>query len=284
MDTCPNCNSPISDDVNFCNNCGHEIVGKKRIGQYMKLAINRIIKNPTIIILGIILSLLKFLPTILILVYGRDKISEYLEVLESGTGVLSYSAIFYTLMIGVLFTTLINILLSPFLTCLYLQVIKGEPISYKLAYNYFRSRFVEFIKAQLIVMGLGIISLTPLGIIYIIYKIFESSIFMMMIIGIVFLLYIFALLYIVSALTFTLPVMVIEEFGSRDALSLSITFYREYFWQLFGFGIIINFIRSIVEDLPFSDYYIDVLEVISSLVIIDIFINYRKLKSIELRT
>ncbi len=76
---------------------------------------------------------------------------------------------------------------------------------------------------------------------------------------------------------FVLPVMVVEGYSVQEATGVALRFNRRYFWQILSARFLVGLVPTLLEGIPLSGFLDSLADVFVSIVILDLYLNYRKL-------
>ena len=69
-----------------------------------------------------------------------------------------------------------------------------------------------------------------------------------------------------------------EGTGFMDSFRLAVSFFKDRFGMLFSIGVLVLIVGMILQYIPLNQYYSFVPNIYFSIVEIDIFLNYRKMR------
>lgn len=278
MEFCPNCRKEISSTSDFCPHCGKKVVKKKRTERYVTDNFNRVVKQPIVLVPGFLISFLEYLPGILIVwVYGQNKVSQFIELALARESLLHNSDIFISIVTFGVLMLFLQILFAPFLTELYIQLFNSDPINIRSALTLFLDKLPNYIFSELYVAVVSIILLSPVALLYQYDTSANLTDVQSGLLGFIFVAYLIVWSFVLYSLMFALPVMVVENIGIQEAVRVALRFNRQYFFQILGARFLVGLIPSFLGEFPLSGLVDSIADVFVSIVILDLYMNYRRL-------
>lgn len=278
MEFCPHCGEEIKEPVTYCPRCGELLerdhAERVSISEHLSHGIEVVKKSPSILVPQIILSLATMIGSLLFTkMYGTDVVLELQSAILDGGDLTSYIPLFKLAAAYILVGTFLDMLIQPFIQHVYLTATRGEVVDFGASYSYVLGRIGEFIVAQLIVIAI------PVAIVLgVIGSISNESI--MNIDGVyswVFLIS-FVLIIVFSFMLSGIQIMVWEGTGFMESFRLAVSFFKDRLGMLVGIGVVAIIVGVVLQYMPLSQYYNFIPNVFFSVVNIDLFLNYRKMK------
>lgn len=278
MEFCPHCGDEIKDPVTYCPRCGEllerDLAERSSISEHLNHGIEVLKQSPTILVPQIILSLATMIWSLLFTkMYGTDIVFELQEAILDGGDLTPYVPLFKLAAAYILVGTFLDMLIQPFIQHVYVTATREEGVDFGASYSYVLGRIGEFIVAQLIVIAI------PVSIVLgIIGSLSNESIMNIdgLYSGVV--LVSFVLIIVFFFMLSGIQIMVWEGTGFMDSFRLAVRFFLDRFVMLIGIGVLAVIVGAVLGYMPLSQYYNFLPNIYFSIVEIDMFLNYRKMK------
>jgi len=278
MEFCPHCGDEIKDPVSYCPRCGEllerDLAERSSISEHLNHGIEVVKQSPTILVPQIILSLATMIWSLLFTkMYGSDVVFELQEAILDGGDLTPYIPLFKLAAAYILVGTFLDMLIQPFIQHVYVTATREEGVDFGASYSYVLGRIGEFIVAQLIVIAipvsivLGIVGSLSNESIMNINGLYSGVVLVSFVLIIVF-------FFMLSGI----QIMVWEGTGFMDSFRLAVRYFLDRFVMLIGIGVLAGIVGAVLGYIPLSQYYNFLPNIYFSVVNIDIFLNYRKMK------
>ncbi len=278
MEFCPHCGDEIKEPVTYCPRCGEllerDMAERSSISEHLSHGIEVVKKSPSILVPQIILSLATMIGSLLFSkIYGTDVVLELQSAILDGGDLTPYIPLFKLAAAYILVGTFLDMLIQPFIQHVYLTATREEGVDFGASYSYVLGRIGEFIVAQLIVIAI------PVSIVLgIIGSISNERIMNVdgLYSGIV--LVSFVLIIVFFFMLSGIQIMVWEGTGFMESFRLAVSFFKDRLGMLVKLGIVALIIGLIMSYMPLNQYYSFIPSIYFSIVEIDVFLSYRKMK------
>lgn len=278
MQFCPHCGEEIKEPVTFCPRCGElleqDVAERRTVTGHLKYGIEVLKQSPFLLMPQIILSLALMIGGLLFTkIYGADIFLEVQSAVLDGGDLTPYIPLFKLVAAYILVGTFFDMLIQPFIQHVYLTAVREEELDFGASFSYVLGRIGEFVVAQLIVLAIpaaivlgviGLLSNESIGNVYGFYLGF----------GLVSFVLIIMFFFMLSGI----QIMVWEGTGFMDSFRLAVSFFKDRFGMLFSIGVLVLIVGMILQYMPLNQYYSFVPNIYFSIVEIDIFLNYRKMR------
>lgn len=278
MEFCPHCGDEIKDPVSYCPRCGEllerDLAERSSISEHLSHGIEIVKQSPSILIPQVILSLATMIGSLLFTkIYGTDVVLELQSAILDGGDLTPYIPLFKLTAAYILVGTFFDMLIQPFIQHVYVTATRGEGVDFGASYSYVLGRIGEFIVAQLIVIAipvaivLGIIGSISNETLLNIDGLYSGIVLVSFVLIIVF-------VFMLSGI----QIMVWEGTGFMDSFRLAVSFFKDRLGMLLKLGIVALIIGLIMSYMPLNQYYSFLPSLYFSIVEIDVYLNYRKMK------
>jgi len=278
MEFCPHCGDEIKDPVSYCPRCGEllerDLAERSSISEHLSHGIEIVKQSPSILIPQVILSLATMIGSLLFTkIYGTDVVLELQSAILDGGDLTPYIPLFKLTAAYILVGTFFDMLIQPFIQHVYVTATRGEGVDFGASYSYVLGRIGEFIVAQLIVIAipvaivLGIIGSISNETLLNIDGLYSGIVLVSFVLIIVF-------VFMLSGI----QIMVWEGTGFMDSFRLAVSFFKDRLGMLLKLGIVALIIGLIMSYMPLNQYYSFLPNIYFSIVEIDVYLNYRKMK------
>jgi len=278
MEFCPHCGDEIKDPVSYCPRCGEllecDLAERSSVSEHLSHGIEIVKQSPSILIPQVILSLATMIGSLLFTkIYGTDVVLELQSAILDGGDLTSYIPLFKLTAAYILVGTFFDMLIQPFIQHVYVTATREEGVDFGASYSYVLGRIGEFIVAQLIVIAipvaivLGIIGSISNETLLNIDGLYSGIVLVSFVLIIVF-------VFMLSGI----QIMVWEGTGFMDSFRLAVSFFKDRLGMLLKLGIVALIIGLIMSYMPLNQYYSFLPSLYFSIVEIDVYLNYRKMK------
>jgi hypothetical protein len=278
MQFCPHCGGEIKEPVTYCPRCGElleqDVAKRRTVTGHLKYGIEVLKQSPSLLMPQIILSLALMIGGLLFTkIYGADIFLEVQTAVLDGGDLTPYIPLFKLVAAYILVGTFFDMLIQPFIQHVYLTAVREEELDFGASFSYVLGRIGEFVVAQLIVLAIpaaivlgiiGLLSNESIGNVNGFYLGF----------GLVSFVLIIMFFFMLSGI----QIMVWEGTGFMDSFRLAVSFFKDRFGMLFSIGVLVLIVGMILQYMPLNQYYSFVPNIYFSIVEIDIFLNYRKMR------
>ncbi len=278
MQFCPHCGEEIKEPVTYCPRCGElleqDVAKRRTVTEHLKYSIEVLKQSPSLLMPQIILNLAMMIGGLLFTkIYGADIFLEVKSAVLDGGDLTPYIPLFKLVAAYILVGTFLDMLIQPFIQHVYLTAVREEKLDFDASFSYVLGRIGEFVVAQLIVLAIpaaivlgviGVLSNESIGNVYGFYLGF----------GLVSFVLIIMFFFMLSGI----QIMVWEGTGCMDSFRLAVSFFKDRFGMLFSIGVLVLIVGMILQYMPLNQYYSFVPNIYFSIVEIDIFLNYRKMR------
>jgi hypothetical protein len=278
MEICSNCGYENLDTSKYCASCGQALfqpVIRNSVKEHLTYSYEILKKNPRILIPQFIISMLSIIFALyLAVLFSEGVFDSFFSNLDASG---DFSIFIYTIVLGgISFISLFvfSMFFSPFLQHVYLTAAQGKDVDFNISYQYVRERIGEFVKAQLSILLILVVPFSFMGFLIIMGGGSGFVTFIYAMIG----LSLIVALVLILFLQLAIEVMVWENTGFRPAIRLAYRFFIDRFGMNFQIGIIAGVIGWIVSLIPLHGFFDFILNIYFSIVMIDIYLNYRIVK------
>jgi hypothetical protein len=278
MEFCPHCGDEIKDPVTFCPRCGEllerDMAERSSVSEHLNYGIEIVKQSPSILIPQILLSIAAMIGSLFFTrIYGTDVVLELQAAILDGGDLTPYIPLFKLAAAYILVGTFLDMLIQPFIQHVYLMATREEGVDFGASYSYVLGRIGEFVVAQLIVIAIPVsIALGYIGLLSNESLMNNEGLFT----G-VFLIS-FVLMVVFFFMLSGIQIMVWEGTEFMESFRLAVSFFKDRLRILIGIGIVALIVGAVLQYMPLSQYYNFIPNVYFSVVNIDIFLNYRKMK------
>ncbi|MBT3283112.1 hypothetical protein HN376_00135 [Candidatus Bathyarchaeota archaeon] len=278
MEFCPHCGDEIKTPVTYCPRCNEllerDMPTRDTVSEHLNYGIEVVKHNPSILAPQIILGLASMIFSWLFTkTYGSDVVLELQTALLEGGDLTPYIPLFKLAAAYLLFSVFLDMLIQPFIQHVYLTATREDGVDFRASYLYVLGRIGEFAVAQLVIIAV------PVSIVLGYIGVFSNE-SLMNINGLftgVFLVS-FVMLIVFYFMYSGIQIMVWEGTGFMESFRLAVSFFLDRFVMLVIIGILGLIVGWILGYMPMSQYYNFLPSIYFSIVSIDIFLNYRKMK------
>ncbi len=273
---CPHCGDEVTEPVSYCPKCGElletEVAERTTLNESIRYGIESLKNNPMVFAPELILTLASAIGGLLFdKLYGADVYLDLQEAILAGGDLTPYYPLFRVTAAYMVIGMVFDLLFQPFIQHIYLDVTRGDGVSFGRSFKNTISRLGEYIIAQLTVILIPVLSL--------------GGIFMALgsgpmdevpswLGGAVLLMFVLTIgMYFISLGS---QIMVWEGESFTKSIRLGFEFFKKKLDTLIGLTVVNIVIGFALMMLPYNTYYGFVLSVFNGIVTIDIYLNYRK--------